>query len=673
MRAIWFCLPTWDPSNGNSLEKGKAEWKEGLKSKLDDMNYKEAKGNLPPHLLRNPAYEEADFLHLFDPDFPINPRFHRSASYKQYPVDSPMVDSNGIESSQPHYTNNNGIPVIVGFKERQENYVNHCKENEPVYDSGRRDKKFQTFLQEINGDDILPDLDISHIRKVDYDDEISSLGADQDVSTEELFIPQQQIEQPRYISKKISSDSPRDYPPRDDRKSLSPKVSFSSQNGQNNDRRGAVSPIRPMNNQDLISSSRNSSFSTISNNSRSMHVPQSTQQSHSQRNEIPNQQSTPNSKKRIQTTSSPKPTRVTSRSFQNAREIISASEEPDNSGIGYPYTNKPSPDSDILSPAPLGSVSTVPRGGLTTRSRPGTTPGLHNSHQSYKFLSTSKNYGRRIDDSFSLDDNYDQYGYNTPDANNQFGEGIYEVSNQTPFNHSFENTSAKVIQEQEVSKPPKENAVIILPSYEEILDVFLDGNVENLYFLLKKRKLTDVFEPEQIDSMYWKCRNSFLAQYEVALFKSLLYFIDENIVDINLFDEYNQTLLHPLVADNQETLGRELIRRGADILYMDIRGECPLSISIQENLGWVEEEFEDSGKEMRLLSLGNIEKRFQYVSFFILSGNPEKAKKIIKAGQVKISADEATELLNSSRGNFDSMKDPMGTFELLESLGAVLE
>jgi hypothetical protein len=72
IRAIWYNLPTWnaDGSGTNALEKGKAEWKSGLKARLDDMNYKEAKGTLPAKLIRNEAYEvSTTIFHVYDRTF----------------------------------------------------------------------------------------------------------------------------------------------------------------------------------------------------------------------------------------------------------------------------------------------------------------------------------------------------------------------------------------------------------------------------------------------------------------------------------------------------------------------------------------------------------------------------------------------------------------------------
>ncbi len=123
-----------------------------------------------------------------------------------------------------------------------------------------------------------------------------------------------------------------------------------------------------------------------------------------------------------------------------------------------------------------------------------------------------------------------------------------------------------------------------------------------------------------------------------------------------------------------ERLGRELVKRGADILLMDNDGNCPLSLFLlQEEEDWLLDEFESSGKEMKLLAFGSSEKKLRYISYFILTGQSTKARELIGSGHIKISASDATELMNSCRGNFESMTDPVDTFELLSSLGAELE
>ena len=61
---MWFNLPIWnaDGNSSNALEIGKAEWKSGLKARLDDYNYKESRGTLPLRLLRNEAYEVSSLV-----------------------------------------------------------------------------------------------------------------------------------------------------------------------------------------------------------------------------------------------------------------------------------------------------------------------------------------------------------------------------------------------------------------------------------------------------------------------------------------------------------------------------------------------------------------------------------------------------------------------------------
>jgi hypothetical protein len=53
MQAIWYNLPLWDEAE----DVAKAEWREGFKTKLDWMAYRNAKGTLPPDYLCSPVYE----------------------------------------------------------------------------------------------------------------------------------------------------------------------------------------------------------------------------------------------------------------------------------------------------------------------------------------------------------------------------------------------------------------------------------------------------------------------------------------------------------------------------------------------------------------------------------------------------------------------------------------
>ena len=62
LRAIWHNLPAWDELSSNPLEVGKAEWRAGFKSRMDNQIYKMHAGTLPENLKRNPVYEVSRYV-----------------------------------------------------------------------------------------------------------------------------------------------------------------------------------------------------------------------------------------------------------------------------------------------------------------------------------------------------------------------------------------------------------------------------------------------------------------------------------------------------------------------------------------------------------------------------------------------------------------------------------
>lgn len=179
----------------------------------------------------------------------------------------------------------------------------------------------------------------------------------------------------------------------------------------------------------------------------------------------------------------------------------------------------------------------------------------------------------------------------------------------------------------------------------------------------------------------WECVSTDNLVESTGLHDVILYLLDganPPLVDINDRNSRNETILHRVVELGIEDLGRELIRRGADILAMDEEGICPLSTSLNYQASWLVDEFERCGREKemydRAVSSGQGQDGiFQYFTYFILAGYSEKAVEILNSGTLSINAEEATELMNSCRGNFESMKNPVETFELLESLGATTD
>lgn len=95
LRAVWYALPDWN----EVLYPAKAEWKEGLKLKMDDMSYKLSIGQIDIRETRNPIYLTQGVLKIYDPDTVIQPRFGKSASYSRKtasPTDSITNSSNNV-------------------------------------------------------------------------------------------------------------------------------------------------------------------------------------------------------------------------------------------------------------------------------------------------------------------------------------------------------------------------------------------------------------------------------------------------------------------------------------------------------------------------------------------------------------------------------------------------
>jgi hypothetical protein len=188
-----------------------------------------------------------------------------------------------------------------------------------------------------------------------------------------------------------------------------------------------------------------------------------------------------------------------------------------------------------------------------------------------------------------------------------------------------------------------------------------------------------------------------------SMIDSIYYLLDYQVVDVNTphpNPSYGQqTVLHLAIGYQDEILGRHLIQRNANIFQLDKNSQSPFSLSLQvlpkpivyseksPFINWLVDEFEASGKEDELLfgTSESVEEeeeeeeeeesseeilRYQYVSYFILAGYAVKAKELIQQEVMTISAIQATELITRCQGNFDSMVDAVGAFELLVSLGA---
>jgi hypothetical protein len=143
--------------------------------------------------------------------------------------------------------------------------------------------------------------------------------------------------------------------------------------------------------------------------------------------------------------------------------------------------------------------------------------------------------------------------------------------------------------------------------------------------------------------------------------------VEELGADVNSVDASGKNLAQILFAN--PFIGRYLMSKGADILADDSNGWCALSMSFEFGVEWMYEAFNAEG-EAELLNSGDQRRILKYVSCLINGGYCTHVREILSTGVITVDSVLATELLLSCQGNFDNMKEPIETFELLESLGA---
>jgi hypothetical protein len=120
-------------------------------------------------------------------------------------------------------------------------------------------------------------------------------------------------------------------------------------------------------------------------------------------------------------------------------------------------------------------------------------------------------------------------------------------------------------------------------------------------------------------------------------------------------------------------VGEYLLSQGADILAEDDAGNSPLSLSLQQDIGWLLTSFRTykNGEESLLLS-GDASRIDKYLLTLLLAGHAKEINQLVAENKVDISTDLAVKLLTACSGRFDQITDPVATYELLETLGSKL-
>ena len=148
--------------------------------------------------------------------------------------------------------------------------------------------------------------------------------------------------------------------------------------------------------------------------------------------------------------------------------------------------------------------------------------------------------------------------------------------------------------------------------------------------------------------------------------ETLVLLVDKLGANVNAADLDLMTPLHSLFSS--PALGRFILSRGGDVLAKDDNGDSVLSLCAEYGYSWVLPAFISMhGREAKLLE--DKDKAHEYaVILLTMWGFGVRVSELIEEGLVSFSGDEALELLDSCTNNFQNMKEPVETFELLESL-----
>lgn len=666
MRAVWYALPNWRAESDNPLERGKAEWKEGLKSKLDDYNYKEAHGTISAHLRRHPAYEECEYLQLFDSTIETQPRFHRSASFKQAAIASPMVNGEEDVDSSLMDMDNSFEPLNI--QQRSHRYLQNFIS--PDDDKGhRQESAYRTLLDEIAAEDVLGDQDHSNLDDLVEQDDISSLGMDFPTVASDGGVPTAGLKG----SMSVNSN---------DRTTTSTRAS-AVQSLTPKGRRG-VGEVSPSPSAFVTRSTPNSPmrFGNHPSPRASEHILSSSlseKGSHLHGHIKRGERSKDDSSMSVRSLS---PIPSLSRSYKPFQT---------------PHSVSSNASPLIAAPQLVYSAASSSVGSSLPCDRTPQTFVSVNSAQSYKFLSTSKKPIPLLSDLSPI---------STP-----FSPSNEEPLLQTPLMsqaEDFTDSSIKSVvsdksrsmdvaapaslsgsTDKKRSGPDRQSSdsvgdsttsSVALLTQDGVKQALFHGELEKLLAYPEgvKASVENVFSPPEVLSLAWSLFRELAAaspqkdrSMRETLQDSLLLLIDEEVVSVNLLDMHQRSLLWHAVDQNLAPVGRELISRGADILSSDRSGSSPLSLALKKDVEWLLEELEETDLK-NMVTQGGKSRALDFFAHFVLAGYSEEAKEIMNSGLLKVSVEEATELLRKCQGNFESMRDPVETFELLESLGAVL-
>jgi hypothetical protein len=235
----------------------------------------------------------------------------------------------------------------------------------------------------------------------------------------------------------------------------------------------------------------------------------------------------------------------------------------------------------------------------------------------------------------------------------------------------------------QITNEPLVKPIQPLPSQEDVKTMLIsDPSALSYYFMGRfeypKSSFDSVFDILQANNWLLDCMSH--SKTLANPLESLRALIGEMDADVNITDSLGRSPLRVWITN--EEIGRYLVLMGADIFHITVHEDVSiLQISLNRRYFWLLDAI--SGTINESIIAKDEKKLLKYVEALIISGRPDQAENFIsfdgknEVGKLTISPSAASEMMTMMsevlmRGT-DGLRDPIGTYELLIRLGAVVE